>query len=304
MAYHPFRHLGLKFLSVAIAVALWFAVAGEQTVERSLRVPLALQNQPEQLELVDAPPAQVDVRVRGASSLLSHLAPGDVVAMVDLSTARAGRRIFPVTRSHVRAPFGVDVTQVTPGTISLRFEPSLTKRVPVVPVVEGEPAPGYTVGQVTTEPPSVEVVGAESSLRHLKEATTEPVSVNKASQRVRETVNIGVSDSTIRLKTPAVATITVQVFPTPLERLLQNVPVHLRDVGRGLVAQVLPPAIAVATRGPRPLVDQLQSDSLTAYVDLAGLGPGRYNLPVRVDPPQNVEVLQTDPPSVRVRISR
>lgn len=302
MVYHPFRHLGLKALAVAISVALWFAVAGEQTVERSVRAPLALQNQPAHLELVDNPPAQVDVRVRGAASLLSHLAQGDVVAMVDLSTARAGRRIFPVTRGHVRAPYGVDVTQVTPGTISLNFEASLTRRLPVVPVVEGDPAPGYVVGRVATEPSSVEVVGAETALRHLKEVQTEPVSVEGVSQRVRELVNLGISDSTVRLQSATVATVTVHIVPAPAQRLFRNVPVHLHGLRPGLTGQVVPPIVAVSLRGPRAVLDGLHPGTIAVHVDLAGLGPGRYNLPVRVEPPQNVEVLQTDPASVRVRI--
>ena len=87
MAYHPFRHLGLKVVSVAVALGLWFALAGEQTVERSLRVPLELRNRPERLELVEDPPATIEVRVRGASGLLSQLMPADVVGEVDLSTA-------------------------------------------------------------------------------------------------------------------------------------------------------------------------------------------------------------------------
>lgn len=300
--YHPFHHLGLKVLAVAIAVALWFAVAGEQTIERTLRAPLALQNQPQDLELIDNAPPQVDVRVRGASGLLSHLTPGDVVAMLDLSGVRAGRKIFHLTRAQVRAPFGVEVTQVTPGTITLLFEPSLTKRVPIVPVIEGEPAIGYTVGQVTTDPPSVDVVGPESSLRNLKDAMTEAVSVAQATKRVRESVNVGVSDNTVRLKSPIMVTVAVQIVPAPVERLVQNVPVRLRGAGTGRTAQAVPAVAAVSTRGPRDLLDRLEPPDLTAYVDLAGLGPGRYNLPVRVESPQNVEVLQTDPPKVRVRI--
>ena len=39
----PFRHLGLKVWSVALAVMLWMVVSGEETVERGLRVPLELQ---------------------------------------------------------------------------------------------------------------------------------------------------------------------------------------------------------------------------------------------------------------------
>ena len=124
MIYHPFRHLGLKALSVAVALLLWLSVSGEQVVERSLRVPLELQNVPEKLELVDMPPSTVDVRVRGASGLLGHLAPGDMTAVIDLSSARPGRRIFPLTPDRVNGPAGVQVGQVGPPTIVLDFERS------------------------------------------------------------------------------------------------------------------------------------------------------------------------------------
>src|SRR5207244_7345473 len=47
MAYIGFRHhLGLKFVSIALAALLWVAVAGEQTVERALRIPLEFTNLP------------------------------------------------------------------------------------------------------------------------------------------------------------------------------------------------------------------------------------------------------------------
>jgi len=302
MAYHPFRHLGLKFISMAIAAALWFAVAGEPTIERTVRAPLAFQNQSDTLELTDSPPSAVDVRVRGAASLVSHLAPGDVVAMVDLSGARSGKKIVHLTPGLVRAPFGVEVTQLTPADVTLTFELSLSRIVPVVPVIEGTPANGYAAGTPTVDPPSVVVVGPESVLRHVKSVLTEAVTVSNATRRVRETVNVGVPDPGARLKQPILVTVTVPIEPAPVERQVRNVPVRVRGVGRGLAAQTLPAVVSVSTRGPKAALDGLDGGVLIAYVDLAGLGPGRYNLPVRVEPPQSVEVLQTDPATVRVRI--
>ena len=90
MAYHPFRHLGLKVLAIMLASVLWFTVAGEHVVERSLRVPLAVRNLPPNLEIVGDLPEAVDVRVRGSAAQLSRLDAGDVVAMLDLATARTG----------------------------------------------------------------------------------------------------------------------------------------------------------------------------------------------------------------------
>jgi YbbR domain-containing protein len=302
MAYHPFRHLGLKFLSVAVALGLWFTVAGEQTVERSLRIPLELRNRPERLELVEGPPATVEVRVRGTSGLLGQLSQGDVVAMIDLSPAKPGHRFFHLTRTQVRVPFGVEVVDVTPGTISLRFEPMQSRKVPVVPLIEGEPAPGYVVGKVSVDPATAEVAGPESALQRLKEADTEPVSVSGARATIREAVTIGVSDTSLRLTEPVNATVTVQIEPMPVDRLVAQVPVHIHNAGRGLSAQVVPAAIVVAARGSKDAVDALRPDSIAAYVDLAGLGPGRYNLSVRVEPPPEVVVVRTAPATVQVRI--
>ena len=65
MAYHPFRHLGLKVLAIILASVLWFTVAGEHVVERSLRVPLAVRNLPTTLEIVgDLPGSRGRPRAR------------------------------------------------------------------------------------------------------------------------------------------------------------------------------------------------------------------------------------------------
>jgi YbbR domain-containing protein len=302
MVYHPFRHLGLKFLSVAVALGLWFIVAGDPTVERSLHVPLERTGWPDNLELVESPPDSVDVRVRGASGLLGTLSAGSVIAMVDLSQAKEGKNYVYLTPSQVRAPFGVEVVEVVPATVPLRFEKSMTKTVPVVPAVEGEPAPGYTRGAVSVEPAMVEVTGPESALRRLKEAATEPVSISGRRSQIRQVVTIGMPDSSVRLTAPVNATITISIEPTPVDRLVKSVPVGVRNVGRGLSAQVVPAAIDVETRGPKDVVERLRRDAISAFVDVAGKGPGRYNFPVRVEPAQDFVVIGTEPAVVQVRI--
>ena len=89
MRYHPFAHTGLKIVSVALAVLLWMMVSSQRaSVERGLRIPLELQNLPDNLEMVEPPPESVDVRVRGTADTLSRLGPGDLVASIDLNSAQ------------------------------------------------------------------------------------------------------------------------------------------------------------------------------------------------------------------------
>jgi len=300
----PFRHLGLKLLSLALAVLLWMAVAGEEIVERGLRVPLELQQLPANVELSGDVPTAVDVRVRGASGTLSRVGPGDVVAVLDLRGARPGRRLFPMTPDQVRAPFGVDIVQVMPSAVAMTFENSLTRTVPVLPSVDGRPAPGYVVGTLTADPPSVDVVGPESAVKRATEVLTEPVLIAGSTGRVRETVTIGVLDPALRIVNAKSAVVTVQMEPAPAERTVHNRPVHLRNIGANLVAQAEPATINVTLRGSREGLARIAADEVTAFVDVNGLGAGQYSLDVHVDVEQEAGVTKIDPSSVQVRISR
>jgi YbbR domain-containing protein len=211
MAIRPLGHLGLKALSLGLAILLWLVVAGEETVERGLRVPLELQQFPVGLELHGDSPTFVDVRVRGTSGTLSRMSSGDIIAMVDLRTARPGSRLFELTPEQVRTPIGVQVVQVTPASVALTFENSKTRMVPVSPSWEGSPASGFVVDKVTSEPKMVEVTGPESSVDRVTEAVTEAVSVDGKREAVTERVTVGFVDPSLRVTSPRPATVNVQV---------------------------------------------------------------------------------------------
>src|SRR3954471_18797742 len=142
MAVRAVRHVGLKMVSIGLAALLWLVVSGEQIVERSLRIPLEFTNLPSRLEVVGGPPDMVEVRIRGSAGGLSRVAAGELVAVMDLRSARPGERLFHLAGNDVRAPFGIEVVQVTPSSVSIRFEQSVTKRVRIAPAVQGDPAAG------------------------------------------------------------------------------------------------------------------------------------------------------------------
>ena len=303
MVYHPFRHLGLKVLAITLASVLWFTVAGEHVVERSLRVPLAVRNLPTHLEIVGDLPDSVDVRVRGSSAQLSRLDPGDVVAMLDLSSDRTGQRLFHLRADEVRVPYGIEVAQVMPPTISLSLEKSVKRSVPIVPATDGDPAAGFVVGRILAEPSTVMIVGPESHVRDVASATTEAVDIDGKDQRVREVVNIGVTDSQVRLvDMPQTTTVVIDIWPAPIERDMPGVPVRSRNLAPGLVPRVVPEVVRVGVRGQRDALARLRPDNIDAFVDLAGLGPGRYSLRVQVDPSEEVGVGAVTPSVVTVTI--
>lgn len=298
MAIPGFRHFGLKLLSVALGALIWLLVSGEQIVERTMRIPLEFTSLPAELELVGAPPTLVDVRVRGSSGALSRVASGELVAVVDLRAARPGQRLFHLTADDVRAPFGIQVVQISPSNVSVSFETSATKAVPVVPEVDGNPLDGYLVGTVTADPPTVTVVGPASAVAQLTQAITEPVSVAGASDEIVEMVNIGVADPSVRLVSPGSARVSVTVVPQPIEWAIAAIPVRAANGGS---AQIAPPEVTVYVRGPHEARGAGAAD-FDVSVDIQGLRPGQFELPVRVTSPAHIGVVRVEPPTVRVRV--
>ena len=304
MAYHPFRDFWLKAVAVTLAVMLWLSVGDEPVVERGLDVPLEFENIPFGLRIVDDPPNTVRVRVRGSSSVVSRLEAGEVVAVLDLVDERAGQRLFDMFADRVVVPPGVEVSNVVPATVTLTLEAAGRARtVPVVPNIEGTPAEGLVVGRITTIPATVDVVGPENRLSTLREALTEPISIEGASVSLVADVTVGVAEQTLRLVEPLSARVEVEIVPAPVERTIHDVSLSWRDSSDSRRASMEPDRVDVGVRGSRESMREVDPDAVQAFIDLtvlAGRPAGQYNLPVAVESIDGLRVTHIDPPSVQV----
>lgn len=298
MALFPLRHLGLKLLSVVVATLLWLVVTGDPEVERTLRVGLEMQRAPAGLELVNAVPDTVAVRVRGAASRLSALGPGDLSVVVDLDGVRPGRRLFPFTANQVTAPYGVVVVQVTPSALPFSFEPTVAKVVPVRPRIDGTPVPGHSVMNVSVTPSQVRVEGPESAVNGLVEVATELVSVERATSLVREAVTIDVSDSGIRLSGGGTAVVTVTVAADSTVRTVTGVAISQRGPGAGGVT-LSPATASVSVQGAGDVVGALTPADIGLFVEVPA-GNAARELTVQAESSPRYVVRSIVPPAVRV----
>jgi YbbR domain-containing protein len=134
-----------------------------------------------------------------------------VTVSIDLADAKAGSRLFHLRTDQVATPFGVEVTQVYPSSVMLSLEVTGRRRVPVKASVEGDPAKGYEITEITVDPEDVEVAGPERPLEALRNAMTETVMISGATSTVSRVVSIGVMDSSLRLKEAKTARVTVVI---------------------------------------------------------------------------------------------
>jgi YbbR domain-containing protein len=171
------RNLGLKLLSLLLAVLLWALVVGEQKVDVIMTAPLEL-SLPDTLALVSEPPEHLEIHLRGPRTLVTTLSRRDIVPTALAARYTEGENIIQVRREAIRVPRGIQVLDVTPRRIRLVLEPLVEQEVEVQPRLEGRPAAGFTVGRVTALPARVRMVGPAGEMRRLGKISTHPVSLD------------------------------------------------------------------------------------------------------------------------------
>jgi len=201
----------LKIVSLFLAVMLWMAVANQASSEIGLEVPLEYHNIPPQLEITGDMTNTVQVRLRGASNVIKDINAKDVSTTIDLSKMARGEKIVPLSPQNVQAPFGAEVIRVNPSSVRFNLERTITRTVPVVPTITGQPADGFEVGKVLVSPSAVDVEGPESRVNTLTSITTTPIRIDRKQSRVEQMADLELPDPQIRLQHPAPVDVRIEI---------------------------------------------------------------------------------------------
>jgi YbbR domain-containing protein len=292
----------LRIISLALAVVLWIVIAGGDTVERGLSVPVELRNFPAGLEITGDLVNSVDVRLRASPGLIESLDPGQVLVRIDLQGAGEGEQIIHLTPDRIEVPFGFRIVKITPSFLTFNLERSLSKKVGVQVRIVGTPAPGYEVADYVADPAEVTVTGPRSRVQEIESAFTEPVSVDGADMDLEKTVDVIPEDPLLHLEGGETEVrVVVAIRETEGRRTFEDLPVAVR----GQPAQLVPSSVRVEVSGPERVLETLVADDLRPYVNVPPEHAGAQPLPVAVEITSGhtgVNVVETEPSELKARL--
>jgi len=203
------HNIGLKLVSLLLAIGLWLAVARDPIAEVEMRVPIEFRNLPDSLEVDSASFTEAQIRVRGPGRVIHGLQVADVRAEIDLAGVRPGERTFDLTGRQVHVPEEVEVVQIIPGQFHLSFDNRATRVVEVRPSVTGNFASGLRVAQRIADPPSVMITGPRRRVETVEAAITDPVDASGVMTRATFVTQAYVPDPLIQVVHPTPIRVTV-----------------------------------------------------------------------------------------------
>jgi YbbR domain-containing protein len=210
-----FSNLRYKLVALFAALLLWGVSHTTSSIERGFDIPVVPEHVPDDLVVTDGSSDAVNVRVRGARGALQRLAVAELDYPVDLTGARPGTTQHEVDLSRLDLPRGAQIVSRSPASLEFTLERKSTRSVKVRADIDGEPAPGFMLGEVVVEPARLRIAGARSEVLRLSEVLTETIDVADANAALEKKVRAIPGGLHVWLDGDEVVTVSIAIVPVP-----------------------------------------------------------------------------------------
>lgn len=223
-----------KIAALLLAILLWFYVTNLQnpTTENTINVPISYNGLKEGLIIVEQVD-NIDVKVRGAYSVITTIKEKDIKATVDLSQAELGQDTFPID---LALPAGVELVQIIQGSsIPLQVDAVLMRQLAIEVQTVNSVALGYSSYIPEISPSRVVVRGAQQQLDNLEKAQI-TIDLNQAKDNLilnSPVVLIDKDGNKVSAELLEISPKTVQVTVP----VIQNIPTKTVPIKAALVGE-------------------------------------------------------------------
>jgi YbbR domain-containing protein len=295
------RDMGLRLISVALAIGLWiFVNAGQHGYLQTFHVPVSYRDLPPGFVLTNPHPDFVTIQVSGPRTLLSIIDPTHLTLRLELMGVGIGQASFKIGPDAFAVPRHTEITSVLPSQIVLEIDKFVTREIPIHLALSGTPGEGYKIASAEVTPVTIAVRGPSREVARIEQVDTEPLSVAGITGDISRGVDLMAPGSGVRLESDEV-TAKVTLAQVVTHKEFRGVPICVRDTD--LKFHMDTRHVNLELSGP--LLELEKIDLKTAvYVEAAGLAPGAYSVPVQINLPEGVALVRQAPEKVKLRMSR
>jgi YbbR domain-containing protein len=164
------NNLTSLILSLLLAIVIWISAvtSANPNMEAELTIPFQVIQQPTNIAIVDQVPDFITVNVLAPESIIQQLNEDNpIFGFIDLANITAGTYRFPVQIDIPDQISPIRVLDQNPEKIELKISNLITKELPVLIQVNGEPAVGYQTSGISWEEDTVAVTGEENKVQEV-----------------------------------------------------------------------------------------------------------------------------------------
>jgi YbbR domain-containing protein len=284
-------NVGLKFLSMVLAITVFLLVNTDRDREISARVGVSY-TMPDDKVLVSERLDEVKITVKGPWRRLRRFDEREVPRInLDLRHAPTGE--VAITPDMIHLPSGLTVTSISPRTVRVAFDRRVERIVEVSAQLAGRPQHGYMVAEAKPQPATIKVRRPEGTLSVLSSVKTHEIPVEGRADTFSTEAALALPDG-VETDGPSQVVVQVVVDEELVTRKIPGLTVAVRGDGVDTTHwTVTPGQVEVTLTGTLLAVEKAKA-ALQPVVKVSGNDTKPRDLDV------SVEGL---PPGIGVRIS-
>ena len=166
---------------------------------------------------------------------------------------------------------------------------------------EGQPAQGYAVTGISSDPPIVTVFGARDVITALQGfIQTQPVSIANRIADVSELVSLNVPPN-VSLLSGLQVSVTIKIEPIQGARTVTS-KIELIGVPKGVKAIPSPTTVDIVLSGSLPRLNGLKDEDVRVIIDAKDLKPGINIVEPQIVKPEGITVQSVQPATIQVEL--
>jgi YbbR domain-containing protein len=298
---------GLKIISLVLAIGTWYYAVGEENIEVMRVIPIKIQMSSTQMTVSEISARAVQVTLSAPRALIVNLASQDIRAVhkIGPEIKTAGEYSFRLEPAEISVPsFQIRVVKIAPEIVTVKLDELIVQKLEIQPDFVGEPAVGYKLlaDELRMDPNAILTQGPKGVLEKMKSAKTEPIDLVGRIRSFYRTVEVKLPPG-VKPMSESLVNVYIPIREEFGEKEFRDVPVRiLRSPAASGVVDLSPDKVTLVLKGSKLYLEKLAPETLLAYVDLADLKKGDYDLQLQVVLPENVSLKDKEPIKIKTAI--
>lgn len=308
------RNIITYLICVVIASILWFLNALNKDYTSDISYPVKYTNFPEDKYPVIQLPSkiQLEVKAKGFALLGHRIRTSFLPITLNVSSYRGhakeknGMLEFTLNTNDIKDKISnqlstdIKLNNITPEEIVFKLANSVSKMVPVIPVVNYTLKRQYILNKITVAPDSIRVSGPAPFIDTLQGIPTQAIVLKNLSKDTKETTGLSEMPDCHFQDTKIEVYLQVEQF-TEAKRTLPIVPLHVPD---SLIIRLFPTNVAISYEIGLSKYDKVSNSDFVFAVDYPKTNDSPY-LEIKMEKvPAFIKNLSFSPQKVEYIIER
>jgi YbbR domain-containing protein len=292
---------------IALALAIFIVVLHQVNMQQQRFFSAPLRVQQNSMFVPSGPvPANVRISIRGSSDAIYPVMESDIEAYIDLTrytSKGAYRAPVQIRRTGTALSAGTIEIRVEPSEISVEVDANISKYVPIVPLIHGEPASGFVLLSHTLEPSQVQIEGPAEYANTVTSIRTAEIDITGRSDDFSLSVTIASPGNYITINGGNTVQFSAAIRANIITKSF-DMPVTIQNLAPGLDAKLATTEGSFSLQGRSDIINNYTPLAGSLFVDLGGFAePGDYRANLYITPPSGMVLQSVEPAQVDVQIT-